>query len=74
MTSPRPIEEPDNSQPVQITIMGVSAFDGSVMIQAGNMSMRVERGEIQRIAGAAGMIDSHVIMANLRSLAASLAE
>jgi hypothetical protein len=36
--------------------------------------MRVERGEIQRIAGAAGMIDSHTILANLRSLAASLGE
>ncbi|SAL03197.1 hypothetical protein AWB77_06733 [Caballeronia fortuita] len=60
-------------QPVAVVIMGVSSFDGSVMIQAGNTMMRVERGEIQRIAGAAGMVDSYTILTNLRSLAASLA-
>lgn len=60
-------------QPVQITIMQVSQFDGAVTLQAGNLTMRLDRSEVERVAGAAGMVDANTVMANLRGLAAQLA-
>lgn len=60
-----------NPQAVTISVAAINGLNGTLTVHAGDLVLRIERSEVARLAGAAGI--SSDIQTDLRSLAASLA-
>lgn len=61
-------------QAARANVLAVSSLDHAVTVQVGDFVLRIDRAEVARMANSAGVAaTTHETIAELRSLAASLA-